>query len=617
MEASERRHEDTNVVLKEHMNMMKEQHKMMIAQQASLRNHQASIQSLEVQVGQLTTLVNNKLSSQFPEKKVQSHVMAIDTEKEAISKFLEALEVEPRPSEPKPKKSKLENKEAAEMLDSRRDPDKFTSWARSAQKKIVYVPAYKPPLPFPSREHLSPLEREHLEFIQQIKEAEYSKAEGYKDDYSHDFVVLDMKEDPDVPIILGRPLLNTVVALVDICKSKLTLRVGDDKEIFGMEDRFQGYDVKSEVFNIDEDNELEELEKLMEEEIKTIDQVKRTKPRASVPFFVEVITYSKPTSWNSEEVRVALDQIPREANDILDILKAEQWNQDPIPLGEAAGVGSMKDADSVAMSEGNHDIGYAAYHSRMPQVINRYEKVFGSRNYNLTEGKVEFVVVDAQTLDSIISFQLLLLNLVTLEKINLPGHPQQNQTSVAWKFVTSVSSETHSPPRVLLTHIPLYRQDSTSCGSQRSSLIINQLKELHRIHKKQVELMEEMKGSKKPKLDLEEKMVNINELTKAHIQEHKGFGGNMNCADFWGPLSGWMMCCCSGHAFTDLGLIGPRLVIPLRMLQSKGHNEGCVYVVGAYKIYWTSCLKGSLPGKMVMRLVETIDESTSFYIFPP
>lgn len=53
---------------------------------------------------------------------------------------------------------------------------------------------------------------------------------------------------------------------------------------------------------------------------------------------------------------------------------------------------------------------------------------------------MEFVVVDAQTLDSIISFQLLLLNLVTLEKINLPGHPQQNQTSVAWKFVTSVSS---------------------------------------------------------------------------------------------------------------------------------------------------------------------------------
>ena len=47
-------------------------------------------------------------------------------------------------------------------------------------------------------------------------------------------MVLDMKEDPNVPIILGRPLLNTVGALVDICESKLPLRVGDEKEIFGI-----------------------------------------------------------------------------------------------------------------------------------------------------------------------------------------------------------------------------------------------------------------------------------------------------------------------------------------------------------------------------------------------
>ena len=55
-----------------------------------------------------------------------------------------------------------------------------------------------------------------------------------------DFVVLDMKEDPNVPIILGHPLLNTVGAHVDIQESKLTLRVGDEKEIFGIEDGFQG-----------------------------------------------------------------------------------------------------------------------------------------------------------------------------------------------------------------------------------------------------------------------------------------------------------------------------------------------------------------------------------------
>ncbi|KAL7605792.1 uncharacterized protein LOC111906878 [Lactuca sativa] len=54
-----------------------------------------------------------------------------------------------------------------------------------------------------------------------------------------DFVISDMKEDANVLIILGRPLLNTDRALVDIRKSKLTLTVGDDEATFGIEDGFQ------------------------------------------------------------------------------------------------------------------------------------------------------------------------------------------------------------------------------------------------------------------------------------------------------------------------------------------------------------------------------------------
>jgi hypothetical protein len=33
------------------------------------------------------------------------------------------------------------------------------------------------------------------------------------------------------------------------------------------------------------------------------------------------------------------------------------------------------------------------------QVIRRYEKEFGIRNYQFTVGKVDFIAVDAQTLD--------------------------------------------------------------------------------------------------------------------------------------------------------------------------------------------------------------------------
>ncbi|KAL7593720.1 uncharacterized protein LOC111911455 [Lactuca sativa] len=393
MEASEKRHDDTDAVLKEHMKMMKEQQTMMIDQQASLRNHQASIHNLEVQIGQLTTLVSNKLSSQFPEKNAKSHVMMIDTEEEEISEFLEELEVEPKQPDPKPKKTKFKNKDIAGTPDSPRESSMLMFWAQSKQKKSESVPAYQPPFLFPSRANLSPLEREHLEFIQQMKGIpintpfidslskipKYAKflqdlidtrqqlkknskvilseqssravlgelpkkmgdprrltlqcefgnnlktyaladsgasinlmpysfyqklniqkmtvtkmtihmanrsvthPRGIIEDilvkigkfvFPLDFVIIDKKEDAHVPIIFGRPLLNTVGALVDVRESKLTLRVGDDKEDFGIQDGFQGYDVKGEVFNIDEDNELEELEKLMEEEIKIINQVK-------------------------------------------------------------------------------------------------------------------------------------------------------------------------------------------------------------------------------------------------------------------------------------------------------------------------------------------------------
>ncbi|XP_023730241.1 uncharacterized protein LOC111877974 [Lactuca sativa] len=309
MEASEKRHEATDAAINEQRTLVKNHHALMVEQQALIKNQQASINNLEVQLGQLATLVHEKLSPKNPETKTQSHVMAIDTEEDTISKFLEALGEEPQQPDPKPKKPKFESEEVVETPTLRRGTCLATTWPLSEQKVPEPVPVYQPPLPFPSRAHLSPLEREHLEFIQQIKGIpinttfietlakipEYAKflqdlLATRKQLKKHsnvilseqnskailgeipkkmgdpgrltlpcefDFVVLDMKEDPNVPIILGRPLLNTDGALADIRKSKLTLRVGDEKEIFGIEDGFQRNHVQEEVFTINEDNELE------------------------------------------------------------------------------------------------------------------------------------------------------------------------------------------------------------------------------------------------------------------------------------------------------------------------------------------------------------------------
>ncbi|GJR52316.1 hypothetical protein Tco_1402837 [Tanacetum coccineum] len=47
-----------------------------------------------------------------------------------------------------------------------------------------------------------------------------------------DFIILDIPEDDDVPLILGRPSLSTPHAKIDVFKRKFTLRVGEEKLVF-------------------------------------------------------------------------------------------------------------------------------------------------------------------------------------------------------------------------------------------------------------------------------------------------------------------------------------------------------------------------------------------------
>ncbi|CAH9102258.1 unnamed protein product [Cuscuta epithymum] len=51
-----------------------------------------------------------------------------------------------------------------------------------------------------------------------------------------DFVVMDMEEDRETPLILGRPFLATARALVDVADGSLSLRVGDDVCTFKLSD---------------------------------------------------------------------------------------------------------------------------------------------------------------------------------------------------------------------------------------------------------------------------------------------------------------------------------------------------------------------------------------------
>ena len=65
------------------------------------------------------------------------------------------------------------------------------------------------------------------------------------------FVVPDMEEDCNVPIILGRPFLATRHALIDVQKGTLKLRIQGDEETFKVFKAFKHPDVDDEVFYIE------------------------------------------------------------------------------------------------------------------------------------------------------------------------------------------------------------------------------------------------------------------------------------------------------------------------------------------------------------------------------
>ena len=71
-----------------------------------------------------------------------------------------------------------------------------------------------------------------------------------------DFVVLDMEEDREVPLILGRPFLATGRTLIDVQQGKLILRVQDEQVTF---DVFEAMKFPSEVHSCFQINTLDKL----------------------------------------------------------------------------------------------------------------------------------------------------------------------------------------------------------------------------------------------------------------------------------------------------------------------------------------------------------------------
>ena len=63
-----------------------------------------------------------------------------------------------------------------------------------------------------------------------------------------DFVIVKMEEDTQIPMLLGRPFLATRVALIDVQKGELTLRVGNEAVHFNLNKSLAQSDVDEENY---------------------------------------------------------------------------------------------------------------------------------------------------------------------------------------------------------------------------------------------------------------------------------------------------------------------------------------------------------------------------------
>ena len=68
-----------------------------------------------------------------------------------------------------------------------------------------------------------------------------------------DFIILDIEEDSQVPLLLGRPFLATGAALIDMQKGVLTLKVGEEATAFNLLQSFKNLDTDREDYKLVDD----------------------------------------------------------------------------------------------------------------------------------------------------------------------------------------------------------------------------------------------------------------------------------------------------------------------------------------------------------------------------
>ncbi|GJV98168.1 hypothetical protein Tco_1553420 [Tanacetum coccineum] len=231
MSESEKRHEENSNLIKE----------IRASTDASIRNQGTSIKTLEIQIGQIRKVLQERGFGSLPsftEANPRAQVKSISTTIEAdsypicrIGSSQYAVSTRQSPSQSIPQKEK--------------DPGSFTlpCFINNVcfDNALVDLGASVSVMPLSTYLNLGLGELAHTKLTVELADMTVKYPKGIAENvlvgigkftFPVDFIILDMPEDIKVPLILGRPFLSTARAKIDVYKRKITLRIGEEMIVF-------------------------------------------------------------------------------------------------------------------------------------------------------------------------------------------------------------------------------------------------------------------------------------------------------------------------------------------------------------------------------------------------
>ncbi|GKA40003.1 DNA/RNA polymerases superfamily protein [Tanacetum coccineum] len=260
MDESAKRHNENSNLIKE----------IQASTVAAIRNQSASIKALEIQIGQMSKVHQERESGSLPsstETNPGDHLKSISTtietdtplirQKEVLEELMNGKESASnlkRLLKEKPKigyqiEASMNVHDSAILEDSpplkEKDPRSFTipCYINNIcfEKALADSGARVSVMPYSTFTNLGLGELASAKLIIELADRTIKCLKGIakyvlvgidKFVFPIDFIVLDMLEDIKVSLILGRPFLSTAHAKIDVFKRKITLIVGDDKFMF-------------------------------------------------------------------------------------------------------------------------------------------------------------------------------------------------------------------------------------------------------------------------------------------------------------------------------------------------------------------------------------------------